>query len=119
MSLSVSSGRTATSTILKSADLMHIYDAGIAEYTTMDYGKLYIHNGGTANDTTINGGYLYIYRKSIAMDVLGTDDPVQVQAAMDSWEKFDEVAAKAKEKGYYMTASFAETFRAFSTNFSV
>ena len=57
-----------------------------------------------------------IYRKSIAEDVLGTDDPAEVQAAMDSWEKFNALAAKAKEKGYYMTASFAETFRAFSNN---
>ena len=57
-----------------------------------------------------------IYRKSIAKDVLGTDVPEEVQAQIDSWEKFDAVAAKAKEKGYYMTASFAETFRAFSNN---
>ena len=57
-----------------------------------------------------------IYRKSIAKDILGTDDPAEVQAAMDSWEKFNALAAKAKEKGYYMTASFAETFRAFSNN---
>ena len=57
-----------------------------------------------------------VYRKSIAKDVLGTDVPEEVQAAIDSWEKFDAVAAQAKEKGYYMTASFAETFRAFSNN---
>ena len=57
-----------------------------------------------------------IYRKSIAKDVLGTDVPEEVQKAIDSWEKFDAVAAQAKEKGYYMTASFAETFRAFSNN---
>ena len=57
-----------------------------------------------------------IYRKSIAKDVLGTDDPAGVQAQIDSWEKFDAVAAKAKEKGYYMTASFAETYRTFSNN---
>ena len=57
-----------------------------------------------------------IYRKSIAKDVLGTDDPAEVQAALDSWAKFDDVAAQAKAKGYYMTASFAETFRAFSNN---
>ena len=57
-----------------------------------------------------------IYRKSIAKDVLGTDVPEEVQAAIDTWEKFDAVAAQAKEKGYYMTASFAETFRAFSNN---
>ena len=57
-----------------------------------------------------------IYRKSIAKDVLGTDVPAEVQAAIDTWDKFDDVAAKAKEKGYYMTASFAETFRTFSNN---
>ena len=57
-----------------------------------------------------------IYRKSIAKDVLGTDVPEEVQAQIDTWEKFDAVAAKAKEKGYYMTASFAETFRTFSNN---
>ena len=57
-----------------------------------------------------------IYRKSIAKDVLGTDVPAEVQAQIDTWEKFDAVAAQAKEKGYYMTASFAETFRAFSNN---
>ena len=57
-----------------------------------------------------------IYRRSIAKDVLGTDDPAEVQAALDSWEKFDAVAADAKAKGYYMTASFAETYRPFSNN---
>ena len=57
-----------------------------------------------------------IYRRSIAKDVLGTDDPAEVQAALDSWEKFEAVAAEAKAKGYYMTASFAETYRAFSNN---
>ena len=57
-----------------------------------------------------------IYRRSIAKDVLGTDDPAEVQAALDSWDKFNAVAADAKAKGYYMTASFAETYRAFSNN---
>jgi len=57
-----------------------------------------------------------IYRRSIAKDVLGTDDPAEVQAKLDSWEKFDAVAADAKAKGYYMTASEAATFRVFSNN---
>ncbi len=62
--------------------------------------------------------YLYpgalIYRRSIARDVLGTDDPAQVQEMLDSWEKFEQVAADAKAKGYYMTASFADTLRPFA-----
>ena len=57
-----------------------------------------------------------IYRRSIAKDVLGTDDPAEVQALLDSWDKFNAVAADAKAKGYYMTASFAETYRPFSNN---
>ena len=57
-----------------------------------------------------------IYRRSIAEDVLGTSEPAEVQALLDSWDKFNAVAADAKAKGYYMTASFAETYRVFSNN---
>ena len=57
-----------------------------------------------------------IYRRSIAKDVLGTDDPAEVQELLNSWEKFEAVAADAKAKGYYMTASFAATYRVFSNN---
>ena len=57
-----------------------------------------------------------IYRRSIAKAVLGVDTPEEVQAKIDSWEKFNSVAAQMKTKGYYMTASFAETYRAFSNN---
>ncbi|MBR5982036.1 MAG: carbohydrate ABC transporter substrate-binding protein, partial [Firmicutes bacterium] len=99
---------------------------------TMDISQIGFQNAPTMYDYTIkaasdqNGvckGVSFqccpaavIYRKSIAKDVLGTDVPDEVQAALDSWEKFDAVAAEAKAKGYYMTASFAETFRAFSNN---
>ena len=57
-----------------------------------------------------------IYRRSVAEAVLGTSEPAEVQAALDSWEKFNAVAADAKAKGYYMTASEAATFRVFSNN---
>ena len=59
-----------------------------------------------------------IYRRSIAKDVLGTDDPAEVQKALSDWTKFNEVAAKAKEKGYFMTASESATYRVFSNNVS-
>lgn len=59
-----------------------------------------------------------IYRRSIAKDVLGTDDPTEVQAALSDWTKFEAVAADAKAKGYLMTASVAETYRTFSNNTS-
>ena len=59
-----------------------------------------------------------IYRRSIAKDVIGSDDPEDVQTALDSWDKFDAVAAQAKEKGYYMTGSYVSTYRVFSNNVS-
>lgn len=59
-----------------------------------------------------------IYRRSITKDVLGTDDPAEVQAQLDNWDKFNEVAKKAKDSGYYMTGSYVETFRTFSNNTS-
>ena len=57
-----------------------------------------------------------IYRRSIAKDVLGTDEPAEVQELLNSWEKFNAVAADAAAKGYLMTSSFAETYRVFSNN---
>mgnify|MGYP000826007681 FL=1 len=59
-----------------------------------------------------------IYRRSIAKDVLGTDDPAEVQEKLNSWDKFNAVAADAKAKGYLMTASEAATYRVFSNNVS-
>ncbi len=57
-----------------------------------------------------------IYRRSIAKEVLGTDDPAEVQAAIDSWDKFNAVAAQAKEKGYYMIPTTNATYRVYSNN---
>ena len=58
----------------------------------------------------------FIYRRDYAKDVLGTDDPAEVQAALADWEKFDEVAAKAKEKGYFMLSGYDDAYRCFSDN---
>jgi hypothetical protein len=58
----------------------------------------------------------FIYRRSIAKAVLGTDDPVEVQNALGNWDKFDDVAAKAKAKGYFMLSGFDDAFRVFSDN---
>ncbi len=58
----------------------------------------------------------FIYRRSIAKDVIGTDDPTEVQAALNDWTKFDAVAATAKEKGYKMLSGFDDSYRVFSNN---
>jgi hypothetical protein len=57
-----------------------------------------------------------IYRRSVALDVLGTDDPDEVQALVSDWDKFNAVAEQAAAKGYMITASEAETYRVFSNN---
>ena len=61
---------------------------------------------------------LYAYRRSIAKDVLGTDDPAKVQEALADWTKFDEVAAKATDKGYKMLSGYDDAYRTFSNNVS-
>jgi len=61
---------------------------------------------------------LFAYRRSIAKDVLGTDDPEQVQAALSDWDKFDAVAAKAAAKGYKMLSGYDDSFRTFANNTS-
>ncbi|MBQ6779965.1 MAG: carbohydrate ABC transporter substrate-binding protein [Treponema sp.] len=58
----------------------------------------------------------FIYRRSIAKDVLGTDDPDEIGKALADWDKFDDVAAKAKAKGYFMLSGFTDDFRVFSDN---
>ena len=59
-----------------------------------------------------------IYRRSIALDVLGTDDPAEVQAAVSNWDNYRAVAKACADKGYLMTSSYAEDYRVFSNNTS-
>lgn len=61
---------------------------------------------------------LFAYRRSIAKDVLGTDDPVEVQKALGDWDKFDAVAAQADAKGYKMLSGYDDSYRTFSNNMS-
>ncbi|MGD1819620.1 MAG: extracellular solute-binding protein [Pleomorphochaeta sp.] len=58
----------------------------------------------------------FIYRRSIAKDVLGTDDPQEVQKRLSDWTKFDAVAKEAKAKGYFMLSGYDDAFRIFSDN---
>ena len=61
---------------------------------------------------------LFAYRRSIAKDVLGTDDPDAVQEALSDWDKFDDVAEKAHDKGYKMLSGYDDAYRTFSNNVS-
>lgn len=61
---------------------------------------------------------LFAYRRSIAKEVLGTDDPTEVQTYLSDWDKFNDVAAKAAAKGYKMLSGFDDAYRTFSNNVS-
>lgn len=59
---------------------------------------------------------LFAYRRDIAKEVLGTDDPTEVQALLSDWTKFNEVATKMKEAGYFMLSGYDDSYRTFSNN---
>ena len=55
----------------------------------------------------------FIYRKDIAEEVLGTSDPKTIATLINTWEGFEDVAAKMKESGYYMLCSTGDLYRGF------
>lgn len=58
----------------------------------------------------------FIYRRDYAKEVLGTDDPAEVQALIGDWDQFDATAEKMKAAGYFMLSGFDDAFRVFSDN---
>ncbi|MCR4694836.1 MAG: ABC transporter substrate-binding protein [Pseudobutyrivibrio sp.] len=59
-----------------------------------------------------------IYNRAIASEVLGTDDPAEVQNAVKDWDTFKDTAAKMKAAGYKMTSTTNDAYRVFSNNVS-
>ncbi|ADL06374.1 ABC transporter substrate-binding protein [Lacrimispora saccharolytica] len=108
---------------VKSDSSLDLKEIGITE---QDMSKQYNYTKEIAQDS--NGAQkgiswqgcpgLYIYRRSIAKDVLGTDDPAEVQKAIHDWDSFDKTAEKMKEKGYFMVSGFDDSYRTFSNNVS-
>ena len=80
------------------------YTQDVKPLGVTDFSNAYAYTVQTASDAngTVKGVSFQccpaalIYRRSIAKDVLGTDDPTEVQKALSDWTKFNEVAAKAK-----------------------
>lgn len=58
------------------------------------------------------------YNREAAKEVLGTDDPNEVQKYVCDWETFNQTAETMKEAGYYMMASTNDTYRVYSNNVS-
>ena len=57
---------------------------------------------------------VFIYRRSIAKEVLGTDDPSFVQEAVSDWDKFEETAGRMSSAGYYMLSGYDDTYQAYA-----
>ncbi len=57
-----------------------------------------------------------IYNREAAKEVLGSDDPAEVQKAVADWAAYNETAAKMKEAGYLMTSTVNDTYRVYSNN---
>ncbi|SFH88969.1 ABC-type glycerol-3-phosphate transport system, substrate-binding protein [Pseudobutyrivibrio sp. OR37] len=58
-----------------------------------------------------------IYNREMAKEVLGTDDPDEVQALVSDWDKFKETSEKIVGAGYKMCSAF-DTYRTYSNNVS-
>ena len=59
------------------------------------------------------------YNREVAKEVLGTEEPTEVQAFVANWDKFVETAETMKNAGYYMTSSVMDTYRVYSNNTQV
>lgn len=56
------------------------------------------------------------YNRAAAKEVLGTDDPAEVQEYVKDWDTFNETAAKMTEAGYKITSSVNDSYRVYSNN---
>ena len=59
-----------------------------------------------------------LYNRDIALDVLGTDNPVDVQEAVKDWDAYYETAEKMADQGYLMTATLEDNYRVYYNNLS-
>ena len=58
------------------------------------------------------------YNRDAAKEVLGTDDPDEVQKYVSDWDTFNDTAETMKAAGYKMTSSVNDTYRVYSNNVS-
>ena len=97
-------------------------DIGITDQDLADqyaYTKEIVSANGVQKATSWQAAPgLFAYRRSIAKDVLGTDDPEKVQEALADWDKFNGVAEQASAKGYKMLSGYDDSYRTFSNNVS-
>ncbi len=101
---------------------MNISDLGITDAdmaNQYEYTKQIVTYDGQLKGVTWQATPgLFAYRRSIANEVLGTDDPAKVQEAVADWDKFAETAQKMKDAGYFMVSGYDDTYRPWSNNAS-
>ena len=59
---------------------------------------------------------ILFYNREVAKEVLGTDDPDEVQEYVKDWDTFYETAATMKDAGYSMISSVNDSYRVYSNN---
>lgn len=100
---------------------MPVADLGI---TDEDLSKQYQYTKDIVTDSNGNlkgvswqgcPGVLF-YNRDAAAEVLGTEDPAEVQEYVKDWATFNETAGKLKEKGYKVTATVNDSYRVYSNN---
>ncbi|SHI71966.1 ABC transporter substrate-binding protein [Pseudobutyrivibrio xylanivorans] len=94
-----------------------ITDADLADQYTYTQSIVTDSNGKLKGSSWQACSAGFIYNREAAKEVLGTDDPDEVQAAVADWDKYNETAAKVAEAGYTM-CSVNDTFRVYSNNVS-
>ena len=100
---------------------MAVTDLGI---TDADLSKQYQYTKDVVTDSNgvLKGvswqgcpGVLF-YNRDAAKEVLGSDDPAEVQNYVKDWDTFNDTAKKMKDAGYTITSSANDTFRVYSNN---
>jgi hypothetical protein len=100
-----------------------VKDVGLTEDELSDQYQ-YTKDIATSEDGVLKGVSwqaapgLFAYRSDVAEEVLGTSDPAEVQAQLSTWDGFNSVAAKMKNKGYKMLSGYDDAYRVFSNNVS-
>ncbi len=100
---------------------MNVADLGITEDELADqyqYTKdVVTDDNGALKGVSWQGcpGVL-IYNREAAKEVLGSDEPADVQAAVADWDTFLATAEKMQAAGYKMTSTVNDAYRVFSNN---
>ena len=100
---------------------MDVADLGITDADIADqyqYTKdIVTDSNGKLKGLTWQGcpGVLF-YNREAAKEVLGSDDPADVQEYVKDWDTFNETAKTLKAAGYKITSSTNDSYRVYSNN---